>query len=331
MLTLTEDWGSTLGTAGNYGWVKGTSSWFSAGGLTMKANPTYLSENQSSGNDRAMNELRINLGLDTGTTQQHIISGTNTVIYTRFTSQGSVSLWAYMVGWATTGVEIGIYSAIDTTTTSPSQIAKKTLGTGTYFSGGTLTVERLSTGTWKITGYCAGVGGGTYSGTLQYANATWSTAGSVYPALVIQCIGGTSQIHKSTWFCNTPASNGLYISNGTEYSQTWCPTMAQMPSSLSFQGQQSMLVAYRDLTGSLHAHDTHSTSAGFRCICTMGWMSLSDTGIGQLNNFCNGTECTIACSWGTFNAKYIPATLQISTILDDINAVSVQFLEQETT
>jgi len=103
------------------------------------------------------------------------------------------------------------------------------------------------------------------------------------------------------------------------------------PSTLSFQGQQSMLVAYRDLTGSLHAHDAHSTSAGFRCACTMSWPAMSNATLTILGSFLAETQCTIACSWGTFNAKYIPATLQVSTILDDINAVSVQFLEQETT
>lgn len=109
---------------------------------------------------------------------------------------------------------------------------------------------------------------------------------------------------------------------------TWTLTVAELPSSLSFQGQQSLVSRTREFNGNLYP-----VGYGFKCQCSMYWNQCSDATLALIGSLSltGSNEIRISCSWGTFQSLYLPATYTYSRLLDDINTASISFLEVQTT
>lgn len=103
---------------------------------------------------------------------------------------------------------------------------------------------------------------------------------------------------------------------------SWSPTYAQMPSSLTFLGQPTLITRSRALYGRLHA-----VGYGFKCRCDMYWANTSDAALALIGSLAAAGSVTIECAWGTFRAKYIPESWTYSRYLDDVNTTSISFIE----
>lgn len=309
-----------MGTFGYNGWVKGTESWFSAGGLYwVSSDGSGLALNTISTNDVACNVAAEAPG-GTYTTQHHVLdSVNNAAFFTRVCTHGTESLWACASASLVTGpTEILFWKAADNATSSPAVLAKAVLSVGTFFIAGDMQVEYLAGGTWWIKLSGQNATGSTFTGTLRYAGTDWR-AGLMTPAMAAQSLGGNLLVSSSYFVSSLEDSYLLSLNKGFNI------IPARMPSTITFTGAQGLLTRSRSLSGEMLA-----CSGAFLCRCDMYWASASDewlSGLTQEIRHAPEGWFTIECAWGTFLSTYIPGSLRSTKIVDGVNTISVSFAE----
>jgi hypothetical protein len=309
-----------IGTSGYNGWVKGTESWFSAGGLYwVSSEGTGLALNTTSSNDVACNMASEAPG-GTYTTQNHdLYNISDSAFFTRVCTHGTESLWACASASLETGeVELRFLQAADITAASPVLLTKAALSSGVSCTENRMKVRYQSGGTWWLQLSGQNATGSLFSGTLRYAGTDWR-AGLMTPAIAAQSLGGNVLLSSSYYVSSLEDSYLLSLNQGFNV------IPSRLPSSITFTGAQGLLTRSRALSGEMLA-----CSGRFLCRCDMYWSSASDEWLSALTQeirHAPGGWFTIECAWGTFLSTYVPGSLQTTKLVDGVNTISVSFAE----
>lgn len=319
MTYYTETWAyPSYGTAGAMGWTRGTSSWFSTGVLRWaSADGTGLTESATTNMAVACNEA---FAAPVGTygAQEHVVRCYNAAYFTRICTHGTESLWACMVaGLGVGSVELQVFKTVDTTTASPSLLVKAAIATGVMWTEGILSVA-YSGGTWILTGQGTALSGTGFIGTLRYAASGFVT-GPIRPAIALQCLGGPTYLEASSWTLSGGSEPLLRMWNWHDIAT------ANLPSTITFTGQQGLISRSRSLSGEMLA-----TSGLFVCRCDMYWSNATDTFLAWMRwaaGYYGHAHERIECAWGSFEGVYIPGSLQSNHVTADTNTLSISFMQ----
>jgi len=305
------------GTSGIGGWAKGTSSWFSVGGLVWASvDSSWLRENISTQYDTCINEA---MGAIAGTynEQNHYISACNNdAFYTRICTVGTESLWACLSASFEEGsVAVSIHKGADNTTGTLTALARTKLAPGVGYTNARCFTDYKS-GTWIVDLKCW-VGSIKVQGSVRYAE-TGFIPGNIRPAIALQCLGGTTCLTNSGWSYTGGVEPLLTIAD-------YDIGHPNLPSSITFTGQPGLISRPRSLEGDIHPH------AGRLVVrCDMTWHYATDA----FADFLRWLSLTvqdlaenvrIECAWGTKSFEYIPGSFTSTHIMTNTNTMSMSF------